>query len=148
MSSRLSKIRSVHTYVMIRMVYFGWICRYRSRQYYCCEPDCIFLWFKAVHMTKITCQSMTILIPKGETVFKKLVKSTGPETEVWPICSGTRTVNWSEKPKKMEALCHLWECKLWKSTLWVVDSETNQLFDCTIGTTPGSIVEIVLFVSL
>ena len=27
MSSRLSKIRSVHTYVMIWTVYFGWICR-------------------------------------------------------------------------------------------------------------------------
>ena len=26
MSSRLSKIRSVHTYVMPRTVYFGWIC--------------------------------------------------------------------------------------------------------------------------
>ena len=26
MSSRLSKIRSVHTYVMLRTVYFGWIC--------------------------------------------------------------------------------------------------------------------------
>ena len=26
MSSRLSKIRSVHTYVMTRTVYFGWIC--------------------------------------------------------------------------------------------------------------------------
>ena len=26
MSSRLSKICSVHTYVMIRTVYFGWIC--------------------------------------------------------------------------------------------------------------------------
>ena len=27
MSSWLSKIRSVHTYVMPRTVYFGWICR-------------------------------------------------------------------------------------------------------------------------
>ena len=27
-SSRLSKIRSVHTYVMPRTVYFGWICRW------------------------------------------------------------------------------------------------------------------------
>ena len=27
MSSRLSKIRSIHTYVMPRTVYFGWICR-------------------------------------------------------------------------------------------------------------------------
>ena len=26
MSSRLTKIRSVHTYVMLRTVYFGWIC--------------------------------------------------------------------------------------------------------------------------
>ena len=30
MSSRLSKIRSVHTYVMPRTVYFGWICRSRD----------------------------------------------------------------------------------------------------------------------
>ena len=28
MNSRLSKIRSVHTYVMTRTVYFGWICIY------------------------------------------------------------------------------------------------------------------------
>ena len=28
MSSRLSKVRSVHTYVMHRTVYFGWICTY------------------------------------------------------------------------------------------------------------------------
>ena len=30
MSSRLSKIRSVHTYVMPRTVYFGWICSWRQ----------------------------------------------------------------------------------------------------------------------
>ena len=34
MSSRLSKIRSVHTYVMLRTVYFGWICIFKIA---CCQ---------------------------------------------------------------------------------------------------------------
>ena len=33
MSSRLSKIRSVHTYVMPRTVYFGWICMWLVNHY-------------------------------------------------------------------------------------------------------------------
>ena len=36
MSSRLTKIRSVHTYVMLRTVYFGWICSYEwTNIFYC-----------------------------------------------------------------------------------------------------------------
>ena len=32
MSSRLSKFRSVHTYVMLRTVYFGWICTFNANR--------------------------------------------------------------------------------------------------------------------
>ena len=46
MSSRLSKIRSVHTYVMPRTVYFGWICIADLKVY-------IYFWRKNLDATYI-----------------------------------------------------------------------------------------------
>ena len=55
MSGWLSKIRSIHTYVMIRTVYFDWICRSKRNFYIVAKLLPVFLnTVRSQDLTKIT----------------------------------------------------------------------------------------------
>ena len=63
MNGQLSKIRSVHTYVIPRTVYLGWICRH-SVQYYS--------WFKPPCRSSITFMGQGVMSNFGIQLFKLL----------------------------------------------------------------------------
>ena len=78
MSSRLSKIRSLHTYVMLRTVYFGWICMipYFLDEYV--SLNCMTIFYRNCVIVRRLLRSLVLWVPSfsstNENLFSLIVR--------------------------------------------------------------------------
>ena len=78
MSSRLSKIRSLHTYVMLRTVYFGWICMipYFLDEYV--SLNCMTIFYRNCVIVRRLLRTLVVWVPSfsstNENLFSLIVR--------------------------------------------------------------------------
>ena len=133
MSSRLSKIRSVHTYVMLRTVYFGWICSIHFQ-----EKKNVFLSFMHFKIREYrlgsrfcvneTSQLSEHYLMRFEPIWKKILQNSGNRILIHEVMhfdsvGSIKSENWAHLRKITQPILKSQFCSI-RSNFWHVNQKS------------------------